>query len=1354
MEQEIAALKEDLRTNMSFGRALERNLGVVGVPVPDMGFNEFFSNMAAIDDIILAPDIVRVTRGGYRILKNRMVRANAVAPGVTAQNVASTLTTGQPTRITAGNDPADLLDSVLPSVETRSWVKTNVNAGVVLEEADEALALRMSDITNRVVLDDAERADALSRFTQRLGASTTARPAALQLGNSTITPKIVAGEDGLDVAGVFGKTEADAFTSAADAAKAAVSLFGTKARVRVLRYSEEGGGKLVKANASDAGGKFYFSVRTEVPYERVTDFNRWLAFGDKAITPGIVNRLWWKATGFLGFNPLGYKSSVFDRFWSIGQNAANDRERSLKRLMMERFEEATEKAGSQTYELSRLIESFEGKAVRPTRADLEEVGMKEGFAVTDELEEAFNLYRRGTDIIYTVADRYAAQQLMREGFEEVWGEAGRLGFGRRLETLKATRPMYNTATGAVEMVSPAKATELMAEGAKIMVLREEKVGGTKYVLVQGKGTVRPIAGHGVLNYIPGYIPKVISAPYVVVGVKSGERVVLGTAANSADASRLASQLEADPKLASYTISFGLDTSMRGVGDAGIVASSAVDNLGGVVFGERNASKLINGSPDILPNMRLDPLAAAIRAADAASYTLTKGDMIRQMSERMLTSINRITGETFKVLDQSVVDALRQRGMDDLADQAKAVLAQSYVSNGMADMLTAFGEGVFTSLERGFAAAYGYTNWNVFRGAATWAADRAVKGGWSPLNAAMRLSHIASVSTAFTTQMALQFAQPLLLAGLTPVSLAKAYATQSLMAMTFSARKFGLDSKRVRAISKAMGLEPEELTKLVRAMEDRGIFDAVEVDTRLRSQVQNQTLELALRRAQQRGSTVMGGAARRRVVKLQNMAKNIGEGTLRTAETAFVFSEKLNQQITFMSLYYSDKAAGVANLKSRRYLDDLSGRVREITGSMTPENSFAFQRGLFKTMFQFISFPWKMTKLVLPESLGGSRVLTGREKAGIAAAQFALYGMAGLPMGDKMMQMLNDAVLKDAPTDPEQRSKWEALYFSPEVQATLQGFFMDYTMNNAIQTILQSPETDMDISKRFAPLGGTSFAIDSFAAPFLNPNMKSMVDLFFNIPGVKATQVGEVLTDISNLAMADINNVADVDFATRWEHVLKKGAATMIAQYRREYMLAAHDAMDGHVMAGGHVSQESMTDYERWAFRLFGIDTKDRAEYFRLRDEYRDRRAGMGSEEREQEAQEYATKYYDQLLEFNRMRHEEKLPPERISMLQNEWIETQTYLASVIFQDDPDMLSRVKEKIAERVLKTLKESQDGVANPVEAQLVQEILGKMESGVLDDPRLTVNRLLNSRSLSEEQKAMVLDTWMNYVEEEGEP
>jgi hypothetical protein len=119
-----------------------------------------------------------------------------------------------------------------------------------------------------------------------------------------------------------------------------------------------------------------------------------------------------------------------------------------------------------------------------------------------------------------------------------------------------------------------------------------------------------------------------------------------------------------------------------------------------------------------------------------------------------------------------------------------------------------------------------------------------------------------------------------------------------------------------------------------------------------------------------------------------------------------------------------------------------------------------------------------------------------------------------------------------------------------------------------------------------------------------------------------------------------------------------------------------------------------------------------------------------------------------------MRHEEKLPPERISMLQNEWIETQTYLASVIFQDDPDMLSRVKEKIAERVLKTLKESQDGVANPVEAQLVQEILGKMESGVLDDPRLTVNRLLNSRSLSEEQKAMVLDTWMNYVEEEGEP
>lgn len=1350
LERELAAIDAQLKAGQL------AQFRPTFAPGGKVTFNEFAANFASMDDILLTPDLLRLARGGYRLLKNRVVRAISAAPAVTANAAVEGLAGGVPSRILAGSDPRDLLDSVLPSVAERNWTSTNISAGTALEEADEILAARLDSIANRIILTDGERGAALSKLNVFLGSNTTARPAALNLGSSTITPvRTAAGEDGLAIAGVFGKNEVDAFDSVEDAAKAAVSLFGSKAPVRILTLDPSEGGKLVKARANEIGGKYYFSVATEVPYERVVDFNSGLIFGDKAITPGITNKAWWSLKAGT-FNPLGYKSSVFDKFWSIAQNAAFDRERSMKRLMLTRFEEAAKMAGGKQYELERLLTGIETKR-KVTRSVLEDIAMREGFALTDELITATHLYRKGTDLLYQIADRYAVNQFMREGVEEVWSGTRRLGFGLRVADTKATQVVKNAETGVKETLDRAQLKALTDQGAVLMRMKNTD----ELVLVSGKATVRPISSGGVIKYIPNYIPKVVSAPYIVFGTSStGTRIILGTASNSSDAAKLVKQLEVEQKLPTsdlggYKIGFGFDKSMRGVGEAGIIADSAVENLGGLVFGERNGRKLINGSPETMASTHLDPLAAAIRAADAVSYTVTKGDMLAQMSERILNNIKLLTGRTFNRLDEETIDQLREMGNPDgIADRAMAVLAQSNVTAGMPDALTSIGETLFVNLERAFAKAYEKTGVRLLKGAAEWAGDKAVAGGYSPLNAAMRLSHVASVSTAFTTQMALQMAQPLLLAGLSPTGMTKAFAVQALLATTFSARKFGINSKRVQAISKAIGLEKDELTKLIRAMEDRGVYDAVEVDTRMRSQAQQHALLVATQKLSGGMKPSASGVLRRRAVKLGNATKTAGEGVMRGAEATFIFSEKLNQQITFMTLYFADKSKGVANLASRKYLDDLSGRTREVTGAMTPENSFGFQRGLFKAMTQFISFPWKMTKLVLPEFAGGNRTLAPAQKAGIVAGQAMLYGLSGMPGGDWALSKLNDMVMSNAPVDPLERNAFEQAYFSEPVQAALNGLIMETMINGVLRNISGDDETSLEISERFAALGGTSFAVSAFMEPFLNKDLKDPVELFFAIPGAKATQVYELIKDVGTLALADWNDVKGIDFETRWEHLRKKGAATLIAQYRREYVLAAHDAMDGHVLGGGNVSQESMTDFERNAFRLFSIDTSDKAAYYKLRDQYRDIRAGASEGTITDEVNEYVTKYWDDLLNHNRLNNEAALPDDKIRLLQEEWVETQNYLATVIFEDDEQMLDKVKEGIAKKVLDAMARVESGEASTAEAQLLGPILTKMTEGVLKgDTELTANRLMHSAALSPEQKAMVIDTYRNYIEDKGE-
>ena len=1345
---ELAAIEEKISE-------LERTATIT--PYAEAG-SDFVSNLVDVLDLTLVGDAFKLSKFGYRAVSNRLTRANTVAPGTVGRDVAETLVEGQPTRLTSGDAPEDLLDAILPTVEGRSRVNSAINVSRALDEANETAIARMEGLINRPILMDAEREVGLAALRTRLGTSTTARPAQLMLANSTITPRIVENDYGLEIAGVFGRTEADAFGSINDARQAAVQLFGNKAPIRILSYESKDGGRLVDAVADEVGGKYYFSVRGEMKLETLTDFNKSLMFGDRAITPGFFTRMWWKfRTG--EFAPLGTMSDIFDRQWSIVLNARGDAERPLKRMMLAKFEEAQNLAGGNQYEVSQLIRHFYNKGGQITKKDLEEAGTQLGFSVSNKMANAFFKFREGTDVVYRVADKYVRDLYIREGFEEVWGSAGRVGFGQRVAAPEKTTKVFNVERNAVESLNPTDMQNALDSGGTLMRMRTP-IGDTRYALVTGKATVRPISGRGIINYIPGYFTKVTTGQYVIVGTRMVDgvldRALLGHAATSSDAAKLVAQLRADPQFSKFSIGDPiLDSSQKSVGEAGFIASNIIDNLGGYVFGERNANKLINGSPDIILDDYLDPVAAMIRAVDAVSHTVTKGDTITQLTQRVANSVRaRAPDIDVSEVNEALVRTLRDRGFIKEADQAAAVLSHSNMLRGLPDTFSIMGETIFTGLEEAFSRTAAYLasknmrGTGVVRGAASTAADIALSGGIGVVNAAMRLLHMAVVSSNVTAQLALQFAQPLLLAGLHPISLAKAYGTHALMGALLTGRKLGLNSVRIKAISKLVGLEANELGSLIKSLENKGLYDAVDSYNAMRQTTRNQTVDMAMRRAKETRRGMLGGELRRRAVKVSNLAAASGERGMRIAEIPFVESEKINQQITALAFYFADKAKGTAKLSSARYMDDLAGRVREITGSMTPERAFGLQRGLFKTVFQLTSFPWKMTKTVLPELFGGSRVWSKGEKSGIVAGQFLLYGMVGVPYGDKLLNMMNDAVLKDAPVNPEERSQFEKLYFDPTTQAFLRGLLTESLINHAINFISSDDDVSLEVSERFAPLGGGSFAVNAFMEVFTNPSMKSTIDLLFASPGVKASEVGQLIWDTMTLAMADVNNVEGIDFETRWEYIREKGLATMVSQYRREYMLLMHDAADGYVSGGGNISQESMNDFERQAFRFFGIQSTDRADYYRLREEYIIRRAERSQQEMLQEATEFANTYFTQLLERNRMLHDDKLPDDQLRLLRGAWIEEQNYLASVIFNDEPRMLEMVRDQISSKVLQAIENVETGKGLSQEQFLVQDIITRF--GTLDDPQLTVNKIQNS-SLPPELKAQVMSAWYKYVEEQ---
>lgn len=1346
-------------------------------------FATFFDNFGAIDDLIFAGELVKAgAMGGRRLLTNRMALANKAAPTVTARATADTLVTGAPNPITVKDNPVDMLDAVLPSTTARSAVNTNINGAALLDEADEMLAREVTERATYQLYTEQELADAAKEITDDVVSSTTARPATLNIANSTIDPlRISPDVEGVNVRGVFGAASNTPFKSADDALKAGAEMFGNGNFV-VLKYSPKNGGQLIPHTGKPtARGKYYFGVNTQVPYQAARTTNQKLIYGDQFVNPGALNRLWWKFKGS-GFQPLtSTMSNIFERHWNIAQQNVIVKERGAKQAMLDRLNKVIAPLGNDDYvALNALLARGDAKGKVFTAKEIQTELASLGYTSNRKIEDAYYDMRRVIEVAYRVADDAAYRQAIADGVSEIVGPMGRVGFGKEVEVPSKSIRVFDPTTNTISTVAPSVLKNTMASGGKLVRLRRAVTRAgedAEHVIVQGTTRMNYPPRTGILNRVDGYIPKVISANYIIYGSRTIDGQIvkepISTAASASDAEKFVERLTAKgrenskSRWARYVFSVETNRAARSVEEAGALADDVVQRVGGVVFGQRNAGRLLNASSDLVDN-KLNPIEATIRAVDAISYQVTKGDLLRQMEDRawnlinLTTKLKRFPAEEIPRTLEEAVDVFRRRGLTKEADQINAVIAQGQVHRFMSDSVQSSAEWFWNTVEGATTRleSLGIVPKKLAREAAAYAATAAGQRSSLGLATVQSALYTTFVATNFLFQITAQAMQPLVLLGMTgPRAVMKGYAMGAAAATLHAVRTVGpksvhnLSTKAFTAIgARLAGVSEKQFSEYYEWLRKSGLLEAVAGDNRLRSFAMDRGVEMMRARVAQRAGRGNGKLARasQKLGAFKNSVGRAGSQTMRGVESPFLAVEAFNQITSSAVLYNSDVLKGVAKpLSNKAYSGQLTGRTKDVTGSMLTETGYGFSRGWFRLATSFIAFPMKMTQLVLPEMLSGNRSYTMSAKLGTMAGTMLMYGAAGAPGMDQLVRMIDGYIRERMPTDPAERSAFEQAWFHPMTRAAINGFLIDTLVNQGL-TLSTDQDVDLAISEKLSPLGAFGFVAESFTKPFLNPEGADMLELVTGLSYGQGSKAIDYLKLVRDVTLGQLRDVDNVDFGQRLEQLTKEGAALTVGQYRRELALEIADAADGFVVSGGMVEQAVMNDVERTAYRLLGIHPRDRQEYYRMREEYRTRRSFDTVEGRDAEAQQYADDYTTALLRTNAMWHDDNTPSERIDNLMEDWTRQQGLMFSVAFNDDPQMARMINEKVISNINAIMEK---GERTRAEQQFMEYMVGRFEKHDLTrtDGVKFINYIQDNDVFTPAQKAVLIDAFDQMTERE---
>lgn len=177
-------------------------------------------------------------------------------------------------------------------------------------------------------------------------------------------------------------------------------------------------------------------------------------------------------------------------------------------------------------------------------------------------------------------------------------------------------------------------------------------------------------------------------------------------------------------------------------------------------------------------------------------------------------------------------------------------------------------------------------------------------------------------------------------------------------------------------------------------------------------------------------------------------------------------------------------------------DDLKAILDHAMGmqlNLTRANRAAWQKGVLSLPTQFMQIQTKFIEQIWPTVLGGKGKLTGTQKAKLMSMQFAIYGAAGVPFGNWMM---NEAM---------QQTGYSPEEFSKEARTYFRGGIWDHMFYQAFGA-------DVELGKRGAVVSG----IENLAKSLVY-DRAPMTDTILGAFGSVPTRAMQAFKEIAPLA---------------------------------------------------------------------------------------------------------------------------------------------------------------------------------------------------------------------------------------------
>lgn len=1269
--------------------------------------SQIVDNFTSLLDATGVGSIIKGTiKLGTKWLPSSIRRMMEVAPDMATKSMADALRDPAVLARFPGMKPEDIVAASLPA-SAKAMQEGGVNGlgELTIRQLDiRDSMLRIAENTN---LTQAERADAFAEVQKQFGEIAAAPDSTLHLNESIFTPK----DNGIDIEAMFGRTHTKPFSSYAQAAwsrrDAIEKVFGTDANVDIVWRNPET--KVIEPVPQDIGpfekGDFFMRATDNRAYEASpTEFHK-LVFGDQDVANLQYAPSLWKAIR----GPVNL----------LGADAANNIRLAPRlrarwnQLSVDLMSDVGKLGKSDMNKLSSVLKQgeTEGKIFAPS--ELEEMGMSQAG------QRAYYASRNAMDIMFEAANRAKRTRMFQDGMVDVHGPTGRVGFAQPRSLLSAAGDMegrlslaaFDPVDGTYKALSHTDLESLYNAGNSVARLETPLLGkggneATHVIMDESRGVKALGLPRQVLTKVEGYVPHMWNGNYVVhATTNSGLKVALGLAKNEQDAKTAAGRFTAainNMKKAGQTPRFaqaGYDFDRSLTTDLAHRAKTMEDiyvNMGGPVFGARNGGDLRNFSR-AAGDIQVDPIEAMMRGMEIVGTTVTKQDLASYMRQKLYNYARQegiLSDPTQRTIPMVKEDLKLSADKSTAYNKAKAYMDSIDFMLNTRDSVDSAVSKFFLGASKAMSSMMPTSA--LGKAISGKLASAAARGG-DPMSALMGITTRRVISASPISQAALQASQSLIMLGVSPTNYAKAVAQTAAIAQLIGLRSLSERTgvgvinnaweKEAAGLAKWCGMDEQEMIKVVKTIMDNGLISAVSYHSQMRNAMRSAAMERMMADASSLNKPILGPVGR--------FVRNIDAQTFgRMNQLGFQAGEDFNQIATFLTLYNKDKSAGKAALDSMDYVKKLIGTTAELTGDMIPETSYTYNRGWFKAAMQFIQYQHKMTMLMLPQGMGGAKNITGAEKAGIALAQFLLFGRRATPHMDAMYRLIDAQV--------RQRSQGEndpmfQAWNDPKTRAVMDGLLFDTVGNYVLKEIFHN-DKEYALSDRFAPGGSYGFMMDRLTQLVTsNPT-----DAIFGMSADTSSRLYDYGQRIGNVALANIRKMDDIPFDERMRELAQQGGATLFSTYNRYLASAAADRLDGFVSAGGQRNEGFAGPLEENLYTMFGVESKDRQALYDARDKFKE--SNTDPEEAKSNMDQLVDQYYKDFINNALIYNKEAKGDQAFYSLVDGWSRERGLLFSVL---PPKEAEYVRDGVAKKIQNLVSKPQDSAERAIVDRLSKQI-----------------------------------------------